>query len=184
MSDKVKQTFTTKLYEVAASDELRPIMSCIHFKEGYAYASDGHIAIKQTLELHTILQPEYLDGQSLHRDSYKAIMTFDKATADDSGITCTSATGQEAFFPYFEFSENEKAPDINSIIPTRTGSVQLSFIGINSQFLARLGKALHNPGNNMRLQFTGIDRAIMVDVIGVEDQQGIIMPVILNDSLF
>jgi len=181
MSEKVqKQTFTTKLYEVCANDELRPVMQCIHFIDGYAYAADGYIGIKQTLELHSILGKENLEGKSIHRDSYKAIMGFEIAEANAEGIYCKSATGQSAFFDYFP---TEQMPNFGAYFAVK-GQTTLSFIGINPELVTRLSKAMYNPSDNMRLQFTGIDKHIIIDCPGVDGQEARLMPRILESSLF
>lgn len=37
-----KFNFTTKLHVACSDDELRPIMNCVHFVGGFAYASNGN----------------------------------------------------------------------------------------------------------------------------------------------
>lgn len=177
-----KQTFTTKLYECCANDELRPMMQCVHFMNGFAYASDGIVMIKQTLELHSVVNKEQLEGKAIHKDSYKVIMTFEIAEATETGVYCKSTSGQTAFFDYFE-KLGEKTPNFESML-TRRGLTSLTFIGINPEHFARLAKAIYNPGNNMRMQFTGVSTAILIDCPGVEGQEAIVMPKIINDSLF
>lgn len=181
---KAKQTFNTQLYHCCNDDPLRPITQCVHFLGGWAYASNGIIAIKQTLSFQSISDIANLDGNSLHRDSYKAAMAFEEVTAHSDGIHCKNENGQTAFFEYFEYKPGESQPDVDSLFQKQTGVRQLAFIGFNPEQFAKLAKALYAPGGNIRCQFTGVDRPILVDVIGVEDQEAIIMPVILNDTLF
>jgi hypothetical protein len=177
-----KKSFTTKLYEVCADDELRPVMMCVHFKGGFAYASDGHIAIKQSLDYHLIHGQECLEDKSIHKDNYKAIMGFEKATCDDSGVSCEDKDGRTAFYEYFD-RKGVEIPNFEAVLKP-TGQKSVEFIGIKPEFLARLTKALHTPTGSVRLQFQGIDKAILVDVVEIVDQEAIIMPAILNDSLF
>ena len=177
-----KQTFTTKLYECCANDELRPMMQCVHFNNGFAYASDGMIMIKQTLDLHSILNKENLEGKAIHKDSYKVIMSFDFAEANPDGIYCKSTSGQNAVFGYFD-PLGEKTPNFEAML-NRKGLTSLTFIGINPESFARLSKAIYNPNNNMRMQFTGINTAILIDCPGIDGQEAIVMPKIINDSLF
>jgi len=183
---KQKQTFNTKLYEccAGADDKLRPLFQCVHFENGYGMATDGMVAIKQTLALQSVIDMEELDGKSLHRDNYRAAMTFEMVQATPEGLQCWNENGQKAFLEYYQLREGEKIPDINRAVNPLTGIKTLSFIGINPDNITRLCKALYAPGGNIRIQFTGVDTPIIVDVIGVDEQQGIVMPVILNDSLF
>lgn len=182
---KDKNTFNTRVNECCSDDKLRPAMQCVHFVNGYAYASNGFLAIKQTLSFQSVLTPENLDGHSLHRDSYRAIMGFDIAQANTDGIECWTDDGQHVFFEYFEYKNGEKMPDIEAMIKPKRGLTQLSFIGIDSELLQKLNKALYIPNeHSMRLQFTGIDSAILVDVPGVDEQAAIVMPKIINATLF
>ena len=58
----------------------RPEMCCIYFRNGFAYASDGHILAKNRiseisgLEDHEITA---LDGKFLHADFYKDMLKYD-----------------------------------------------------------------------------------------------------------
>jgi len=178
-----KYTFTTKLYEVCADDKLRPLMQCVHFKDGFAYASNGYISIKQTLELHSVMNKELLEDKSIHKDSYKAIMAFEIAECNEEGIYCKNTSGQTAFFGYFD-RMGEMIPNFEKAMQTGKGLTSLSFIGLDPDLLNKLSKAIYNPSNNMRMQFTGIDSAIIIDAVGVDGQSARLAPRMINDSLF
>lgn len=186
MAEKIqKQTFNTKLYECCSDDKMRPLFQCVHFENGYAYAADGMIAIKQTLAFQSIVNPEELDGKSIHRDSYKQIMAFEIAEANADGIECWNENGQKVFFEYYKLKDGEKVPDFEKVINGKSGLTSISFIGLSAKNLMRLSNALYIPNQcTMRLQFCGIDKAIVVDVPGVDEQQAIIMPDIINGTLF
>lgn len=177
-----KQSFTTKLHEVCSDDELRPIMMCIHFKEGFAYASDARMVVKQSLEYHSIINPELLEGKSIHKDNYKAIMQFEKATCDDTGVACEDNDGRTAFFEYFD-RKGVELPNFESVF-TLHGFLNINFIGIMPELLYKLSKAMHCPGSILRLRFQGPDKPIHIDVMGIDNQVAILMPAILNDTLF
>lgn len=178
-----KNTFNTKLYEVCGDDDLRPVLQCVQFRNGFAYATNGHISIKQTLDLQSVLNKDMLEGKLLHRDSYRAIMAFEIAECNEDGIYCKNTNGQIAFFAYFE-SLGEPIPDISKAMHTGKGPANLSFIGIDPEMLTKLTKAIYNPGNNLRMQFTGLNSAILIDAVGIEDQEAILMPNAINGSLF
>jgi hypothetical protein len=176
-----KKTFTTKLYEVCSSDELRPVMMCVHFKDGFAYASDGHMVVKQSLEYHTVINPELLNGKSLHKDNFKAIMGFETAECNDDGVTCTDSDGRTAFYDYFKLLLD--VPNFDEVLKP-TGQKSIEFVGINPEFLYKISKAMHSPTGTLRLQFQGVDKAILIDTPEIENQWAVLMPVIINDSLF
>lgn len=177
-----KRTFTTKLYEVCASDELRPIMVCVHFKDGFAYASDGHMLVKQSLEYHTILGIDFLNGKSIHKDNYKAIMGFETAECNEDGVACSDSDGRTAFFEYFDIKDTA-VPNFDAVLKP-TGQKSIEFVGINPEYLAKIGKAMHVPSNIFRLRFQGVDKSILIDTPEIENQWGLLMPAVINDSLF
>lgn len=177
-----KKTFTTKLYEVCSSDELRPVMMCVHFKDGFAYASDGHMAIKQSLEYHTVIGVDFLNGKSLHKDNYKAIMGFEIAECNEDGVTCSDNDGRTAFYDYYNLN-GASIPNFESVLKP-IGQKSIEFIGINPEYLFKIGKALHVPSGALRLQFQGVDRSILIDTPEIENQWAILMPAIIDDSLF
>lgn len=177
-----KKTFTTKLYEVCSNDELRPVMMGIHFKNGFAYASDGHMVVKQSLEYHTILGTEFLEGKTIHKDNYKAIMGFETAECNEDGVACSDSDGRTAFYEYFDIKDSAM-PNFDEVLKP-IGQKSIEFIGINPDFLAKIGKALHVPTNTLRLQFQGVDKGILIDTPEIENQWGMLMPAMINDSLF
>ena len=185
MADKKEKryTFNTKLYEVCADDELRPLMQCVHFVNGFAYASNGYISIKQTLELQSCINKELLDDKSMHRNSYRAIMAFEIAECTADGIYCKNTTGETAFFDYFD-RKGDPIPNFEKAMAAHRGLTSLTFIGIDPELLNKLVKAIYNPSNQLRMQFTGIDSNIIIDAVGVDDQVAHLMPKIINATLF
>jgi len=186
MADKKeKKTFNTRVYECCGDDKLRPVMQCVHFSNGFAYATDGFMSVKQTLTLQSILSPEFLDGHSLHRDSYKSIMGFEIAEANPDGVECWNENGQTAFYEYFQYPEGEIMPDVERTIKYKRGLINLGFIGIDPEKLLKVNRALYVPNDHtLRLQFTGVDSAILIDVPGVDDQAAVLMASIINGTLF
>lgn len=184
---KQKSTFNTRVYECCAGtdEKLRIAFQCVHFENGYAYATNGKIAIKQTLAFQSVVDPENLDGNSLHRDDYKTIMTFEIAQATDEGIECWNETGQHVFFDYYSPEENEQLPNVENMFKNLKGLTSLSFIGIDPELLMKIKRSLYVPSDcAMRHQFTGVTDGILIDVIGVDEQQAILLPTPLEDTLF
>lgn len=185
MADKKKNTFNTKLYECCSDDKLRPAFQCVHFKNGYAYATDGKIAIKQPLTFQSVVDIDELDNVSIHKDSYKAIMGFEIAQANTEGVECMNENGQQAFFEYYHPTEGEIMPDVEKMINSKKGLTSLTFIGIDPDLFIRLKRALVVPKDcEIKCQFTGISSAIIIEVTNVDEQQAILMPTVLNATLF
>lgn len=177
-----KFNFSTKLHLACSDDEIRPILNCVHFSGGWAFALNGNIAIRQSLEYHSVLQSEMLENKSIHRDNYKNIMQFEVATANDDGIQCSNADGREAFFSYFD-RKNEPLPDLDKIFKGFKAK-GVDFIGFNPEQMKILMDAMYSPGGYVRCNFAGIDGGIYIDVPGVDRQEAILMPVLIEPTLF
>lgn len=89
---------SVKLFDIAAQDTLRPAFQCIQFKDGCAYATDGHMLIKAVLQDITNFDPEelaILEGKCISADSLKRIcqhevveVTRDGIVAEDKTLGC------------------------------------------------------------------------------------------------
>lgn len=159
-----------------ANDETRPVMNCVHFENGFAYASDGHILVRNKIEECALLndsQIEMLNGKNLHRDSYKQLIKYDTIIVSEDGIEAKK-NGQTAFF-YFDKTET-KYPNAEAAIQNALNnpSAPMSQIGINTTYLIKLNKALFNS-SACRYQFTGENSAIILQSLD-SDSLGIIMP--------
>lgn len=144
MSKKEKYNFTTPLHLACSDDDLRPALGSVYFIDGYAYASNGYMIVKQTINYHTVINPENLNGKTIHRDSFKQIMDFGYATAEEDGISCKDDDGREAFFPYSQISS---PTDFASIMPP-IKLVEKSVIGLTPKFLAVAAKVLSGAKQN------------------------------------
>lgn len=176
-----KYNFTTKLNLACSTDENRPLLGCVHFENGFAYASNGHIVIKQSLEYHSILEAQLLDGKSIHRENYSNIMQFEAATANEEGIHCQNKDGRSAFFEYYD-RKGQEIPDFDRVI-NQFSAKGVDFIGFNPKYFEIIGKALYN-GDQVRVSFAGIDKGMLCDVPAWENQIAYVMPVVLNGTLF
>ena len=177
-----KQTFNTKLFECCSEDVLRPDFQCIYFIDGFAYATNSHVMVKQSIGLQSVINPEVLEGKLLHKDSFKACMGFETVECTPDGMACSNLNGQVAFFEYY--NTDKPTPDFNKMIPTKDKFCEIGAIGLNPDMLVKVTKALYCPNKTFRMRYTGNATAIVIDVIGEDDQIAIIMPIPLMDSLF
>jgi hypothetical protein len=140
------------------------------------------MVVKQSLSYHSVVDPENLDGKSLHRDNFKSIMSFEIAKATENGIVCIDNDGRSAVFDFFNRKE-EKIPDFESVLK-KAPAVKVDAIGITPKYLERISKAMHSPSGIFRMRFHGIDKPITIDVPEIEDQIAILMPALLSENLF
>lgn len=107
-----KNNFDKKvqMHLACSKNELRKEMQCVYFKDGFAYASDGIILVKNRiseisgLEKH---EAEALNGKFLHADLYKDMLKYDNIMIAEDGIECSK--GDDKVF--FYFSKFDKFPD-------------------------------------------------------------------------
>ena len=99
-----------KLHKATVKEKLRPYLDFIKFTDGYAYASDGILAVKakiKTISNFTDAELAKLEGRSIDSDSFKKILTFEHATIEDHCITATNNNGDKTSF-YFNAQEELK----------------------------------------------------------------------------
>ena len=173
-----------KMHEACANDELRPVMSHIYFENGFAYAADGYILVKNKLEECSTIEPEQislLNNKLLHRDHYKDILKYDVIEISDEGIEARKGT--EKVFFYFASDSTLKYPDAERLLQNTLNrqNVDTSRIGFNLGFLDRLRKSLHES-DKCEFRFKGdyTSTTVILESTSESASIGLIMPVILN----
>jgi hypothetical protein len=157
-------------------------MGCVYFKDGYAYASNVHVLIKQSLDDYCqVVHKELLEGKCLHRDSFKNIREFDIVEATEDGVDCSNYdNGKKAVFAY----SNQVSPNFEAVL-SQIPDAPVPFIGLNPKNVEIVSKCLiRNRDGAMRLTFQGLDRPIIATVDGFPNQMAIIMPMLLGGNLF
>jgi len=176
-----KFNFTTKIYVACSTSELRPIFNCVHIINGFLYAGNGIIVVKQPLSLHSILNPEYLEGKSIHRLNFIDIMAFDTAAANEDGIECKTGDERSAFFAYYD-RKDQVLPDFAAIFRGHK-IVNIPFIGFSPDNLKLMLNALYLPNGQVKINFGGIDKNMLIETPGVPDQLAIMAPVLIEPTL-
>jgi len=180
---KETYNFASKLHLAASKDELRPVMGCIHFINGYAYVSDGYILIKQNLIYSSILDSENLEGKSLHRDTFKEVLVYDTVTAKKDGLECTDNEGRKTFFAY-QAHDKERIPNFEKLLEDFEVN-PVEFIGFKPSFLKVICDSIFGAKEfGVKVQFNGISKGMLISVPGFDEQQAFLMPLLLNETLF
>lgn len=175
---KKKNTFISDLHLVCARYELRPELCCIHFMNGYAYASDSAVLVKQPLDLSPILNADILDGVSIHAESFRAIRRMRTVIATEDGFECTSKDGSKVFF---EYAKDVVAPDFEAVLK-RDSSQSIAEIGVSVQLIGLLHKAMAGS-YRLKMVFQGIDKAIVFKPLDpeYEEEIALVMPMMINE---
>jgi hypothetical protein len=180
---KAKTIFENVHMELACgTDDLRPSFGVVSFSDGYAYATDGHIAVKNKLDEISSLTPEEiekLNGKQISANNWKKLIKADNILIVDDGIQILRGDMQ-ILLRFSDF----KLPDISGVVENivKTEHVELFEIGLNVNILSRLFKSMHCPENAVRMAISKGNVGVVVrNSVSQYQSIGIIMPVFLND---
>lgn len=180
-----KNNFDKKvqMHLACSKNELRKVMQCIFFKDGFAYASDSIILVKNRiseisgLEEHEIAA---LDGKLLHADFYKDMLKYDNIMVAEDGIECSK--GDDKVF--FYFSTFDKYPDAEKVLQNALNmqTVPLPQFSFDMKTIQRLNKALFESDKCVAT-FKGTNKPIVFDSMmeGVSSV-GLLMPCYSEDT--
>ena len=172
-----------QLNKACANDDLRPVMNHVFFKNGYAYATDAHIAVKAKLEDICNFPPdqiEMLEGHLLHRKHYEMIMKADfaqveKVTDNETGIETVQfrvfGDNKTSYIvPLIKEGEGFRYPNCDAAVFDKpVGGVDMKAVGFNYTLLGLLKSAM-GIRSRLEMHFAGDGRQI--EVIGKEDLSG------------
>ncbi len=175
--------FKTPIWKACSNDGLRPALQHAYVKDGYIYATNAHIAIRQSLSaIHEIPaeQIAVMDGKFFSVPLLKALEKFNMVEFRADGIECTSH-GTRAVYRYSE--EPGKYPNVDAVIPSTESRQNVARIGFDPILLKRLTEVMSSDLGQFALEFYGKSKAIVVTSANHTRaaQLGILMPVILKD---
>jgi len=170
-----------KLHKACANDEYRPVMAYIQFKDGYAYATDAHIAVRANLQHISALDPEdiaKLNGYFIHSSQYEMLLKYSHIEIGDGFI---KLIGMDGITNTLELKKDMKFPNVDAVINDDGEQKTLQSVGFNYSLLGRLREAmgltqktiLHFKGKGAQLHVTGEDSKYY-------DVRGIIMPILCD----
>lgn len=173
-----KANFTTNIHLCCGRDDLRPVFKYIHFINGFAYATNGHIMIRQSLKYHDVIDPDLLNGKSIHKNSYVNIKKYEIATATETGILCQT-DDMRVNYEYAIIRNN--IPNFDKIFD-QFENKKINEIGIHPKFIEIASKILFYgySEQKMKISFAGTDKGMIITVPNYEDQQIILMPMQLH----
>jgi len=155
-------------------------MSSILFKDGYAYATNGYILVKNSLNECSnlpIADIEALNGKRLSASNYANILKYDTIAVSEDGIQ--AERGDNSVFFYFD-NRDLKYPDVEKVLQNAIGEYATSVqqIEIDVDLLVKLKSAL-SCSSGCKLSFRGEFRPVIFSSL-VSSSVGVIMPLIKN----
>ena len=196
MATKEKFNFMTPLHLACGDDDFRPNFQYVFFIEGWAYASNAMVLIKQSLDDYCqVIDKENLNGHALHADSFKKILRYDTVQAFDDYVKAWKDDGAEAIFPYAK--EGITAPNFKKILEDRINPTLIdsdnssrasmgNTIGLNPYLIEIAGKVLYSETKYTPLRLTvgKKDQAIIAEPVCIAEypnQVALIMPISIDE---
>jgi len=186
-----------KLHKACASDGLRPAMEYVCFKDGYAYATDAHIAVRASLQAICALSDEEkakLNGYLIHKSQYEMLLKYSTIEIGEGVITCIDPESKaRTTIQLVKMAETDeevaeskglaiKYPNVDPVINDDLSKEPLQKVGFSYSLLGRIIAAMGIQPNRVGLRFTTNGRQMVV--LGVEpgiDVRGIIMPILMDE---
>lgn len=188
MSEESRRNFDKKVkmhLACAPKDGVRKEMACIYFKDGFAYATDGCILVKNRIsEISTFSEEEIaaLDGKMLPAEHYKDILKYDECLISDEGIEAVK--GDDRAFFYFKDPGDGHFPNADRVMQDALNrrTVPMPEIGFNIKLMKRMAEALSNF-DLCKAMFKGEGQPIVFQSImeGVSSV-GALMPVMIEEK--
>ena len=160
---------TGRIWEVAATDESRPVLTCVYFdaKNGTLAATDSYIAARVPCDVDEGDESGLIPAEAVETAGGRSLLVRDgKATLSFGDGERTWNLVEGTF------------PDLDEVFTN--GAPAKVIVGLNADFLARLSKGLGGRGV-ARLSASHPRKAILVGAPPA-DVQGAIMPVVLADD--
>jgi hypothetical protein len=152
---------------------MRPVTCHVCFSGGYAYASNGNILVKQSLEYFNIENPDILNGRMMHRTVFKELCRCDIAVASPEGVECIKS-GLKMMLPFGDC--DARIPDFDSVIPSSV-PVSIAKLMISVEALNVASQCLYTDGNDrINFAFHGEDRVVVLSVGSYPNQLALVMP--------
>lgn len=174
------KNFRKKISIACGTDELRPSMMHIYFNNGYAYATDAHILLKQKLKAHAFTDEEIeiLNGKFLHAAAFNEVYRYDHVTVSEKGFICRKGP-VKTIVEFTDFDGN--FPNIEAVIPT--GELKpIDSIGVNMAIIKKVEQLTLSYVKNVKMSFRAKNRAIIFTPLDAKDLEPdaeliLIMPV-------
>ncbi len=144
-------------------NDQRKDLECVYFNNGFAYATNQQILVKNRIDEICGLEPheiEALNGKFLHADFYREMLKYDSIMIAEDGIECTKGDNKAFFY----FSKFEKFPDAEKVLSRALSlpSVPMPEVSFDMKLIQRLNKALYRS-DRCTARFKGVNQPMIFD---------------------
>jgi hypothetical protein len=144
--------FASPLWKACERDKnnLRKNLEYVWFLNGYAYATNGKVLIKQELRINHVQYMELLNGHGIHWTVFKKLMNYPDVVADFEGIK----TPDGVLYPY-AIPELKPYNFDAYIIDPYLGGEPVNVLGIDYKLISCAGECLYGRDHLLKLEFNG-----------------------------
>lgn len=189
---KYTKKFKKDLHKLTDLNGWRESLQYVFFKDGYVYATDACVLIKQSLALHDFTEEEIklLNGYCIHANAFAMLRKFDVLSVTKAGEINASKDGVSIVVKLSEYSTKSGGDKI--IMPTFDQVLNKAYEGLkkapaskymalNPTLLKLLTSCLFDS-KDVVLRYSGKNKAIAVEVASGDDidQKALIMPVMVD----
>lgn len=177
----------SNIHNCCDTDDLRPNMHHVYFKDGFAYATNAHVLMKESLSVvHGFDEDQIklLDDKYIHRNSFKYLKGGLVYIITEKGIDAIYKNGSELTIKFNEI-ENFKYPNCSAVLDRAIKSTQEDDkqdfdLKINPKLLKTFISCLNTVDEAVFLRKPSRkNEAIVVGFSGykLEERSALIMPV-------
>lgn len=168
------------MQHVCGIDTLIPAMNNIYFSNGFAYATNEHILVKNKISEISNFDEESiskLEGKFLHHSDYAAILKHSIIKIEDDGFSAIEGTRK---VKYFFNNIDVKFPNCDKLFEDLKRS-EIKEIGFKPKLLVDLKNALPFDYGAVKLLFTERHKQIIVLCPNKNyESKGLIMPILID----
>jgi hypothetical protein len=169
--------FKTRIWKATGTNAIRLEMQCAHVSNGYIYATNAYVLIRQKLDkVHQISEEEikHLEGKLLHRELLKELERYEYVRFEADGIYASKV----GVICRFEYSADLKFPNCDAVIPNGEWTDGVSHIGVNAKLLSLVTECMSQNTIGHKLTFSGTAKGIVITgpEFSREEELGLIMP--------
>lgn len=180
--------FKSPLHYACSNDDLRPAMCCVYFTKGYAYATNAHVVVRQSLKWMDFSdeQIKTLEGKFLTANAfaevYKAKWIFE---ITGQGIECISKKGVRYIIKFDD--PGAKYPDVEEVLSQQLGKEMTGAakFGFSKSVLNTIFKAAYfdSTGNAYwRLNNANSAAILRAQDTTLDEQLIMVMPILVNEN--
>src|SRR5690606_35096019 len=177
------KNFRRKLSIACSNDDLRPVLQCICFDEGFAVATDAHFIVKQSLREHGFneVEIEIMNGKFLHKDAFNEVFRYDNVKVSEEGFNCIDKKNNVNSLIRFSKMESN-FPKWKPLFETDKQK-EVDEIGLNGALLKRINDISLSWIKTYKFRFYGKNKGIKIIPTDLTelDECIILMPVMIND---